>query len=459
MKDLADTMPTKEVPALIIGEKGLLTSIAATGILVILGHELKNSPVLRSKYARFKVPFSSYDSPEFITELCRLGEIIGRKLVIFSDDDRALLNISKNRGRLEPYYHFIYPENNTVKKLLDKQSFSELAADYKLPYPKSYEVNSNIDLSLTTSKITYPCIIKPAKRHYWWGKLFRNTLGFYKKAIKCNNNEELEYIYGLISKINPSVVIQEYVQGEDDQHFSANIFADKKGVIRGFYIAQKLRVYPVSAGTGTYIKTVNNKEVEDLSFEIVSKLKLKGLLNIQFKKDSKTNKYMLMEIHIRNSLWSLLGGKAGANLGEQYYKYLTSKFHDQRIITARPDVKYINLSHDILAALEYYREDKITLYQWMKSLQGESVFALSSITDPMPAFYKIGSTVKNRLKNFSRKILRQSIINSSTPNPISKTFNGNSEKNGNSVRNSMERVRSNTEIENQRIQRSRRIEK
>lgn len=451
MKDLADTIPTKEVPALIVGEKGLLTSIAATGIPVILGHELKNSPVLRSKYARFKVPFSSYDSPEFINELCRLGEVIGRKMVILSDDDRALLNISKNRQELKPYYLFLYPENNTVEKLLDKQSFSELAADNELPYPKSYEVNSKIDLSITTSKITYPCIIKPAQRHYWWGKTFTDTLGYYKKAIKCENIQELEYIYGLISKINPSVVIQEYVQGEDDQHYSANIFADKNGVIRGFYIAQKLRVYPVSAGTGTYIKTVNNKEVEQIIFEIVSKLKLKGLLNIQFKKDSKTNKYMLMEIHIRNSLWSLLGGKAGANLGEQYYKYLTSKYkHDQKILTARPDVKYINLSHDILAALEYYREDKLTLYQWMKSLQGDRVFALTSISDPLPAFYKIGSTVKNRMKNFSQKLFRQSMVNSSTIKFSSK--NRNSENKSNVLRNTMEmdRVRSSTEIDNQR---------
>lgn len=79
MKDLASTIAKNGVPALIIGEIGLLTSIAKTGIPVILGHELKNSPVLRSKYARIKVPFSSYSSPEFIKELCRLGKIIGKK--------------------------------------------------------------------------------------------------------------------------------------------------------------------------------------------------------------------------------------------------------------------------------------------------------------------------------------------------------------------------------------------
>lgn len=364
-------------------------------------------------------------------------------MVIFSDDDRALLNISKNRLRLEPFFLFSYPDNNIVEQLLDKQSFSELAAVNNLPYPKSYQVNSTIDLKTTVSKVSYPCIIKPAQRHFWWGNSFVDAVGYYKKAIKCNSVSELTYTYGLISKINPSVVVQEYVQGEDDQHYSANIFADEKGLIRGFYIAQKLRVYPVSAGTGTYIKTVTNKEVEQLSFEIVSKLDLKGLVNIQFKKDSHTNKYMLMEIHIRNSLWNLLGTKAGANLGEQYYQSLTSEYSKQEILTARPNVKYINLSHDILAAFEYYKEDKLTFYQWMKSMQGERVFAISSISDPMPAFYKIGSTVKNRFKIFSRKFFKQSVNSLETSKPM----NGKSKENGKTASKTAESVTSKKEIE------------
>lgn len=411
MKKLADTVANKKVPALIIGEKGLLTSIAAADIPVILGHELKNSPALRSKYARFKVPFSSYDSPEFIKELCRLGKIVGGKMVIFSDDDRALLNISKNREKLLPYYLFSYPDNEIVEKLLDKQLFAELANNYDLPVPESYQIKSRNDLNNIAATISYPCIIKPTQRHHWWGNAFIETLGFYKKAIKCEDKNELIKTYKLISQINTSVVVQEYVEGEDDQHFSSNVFADDSGNIKGFYTAQKMRVYPVSAGTGTYIKTIRNKKVEQLTFDIVSKLSLKGLLNVQFKKDSSTGEYKLMEIHIRNSLWSLLGSKAGANLGEQYYNYLTSKTIHEDILIARPDVKYINLSHDILAALQYRRENKLTFYQWIKSLQGERVFALSSISDPLPAIYKIGKTIKNRVTLTGRKFLNISTNN------------------------------------------------
>lgn len=142
MAFLDNRIANKGVPALIIGENGLLTSIAKAGIPVILGHELNNSPALRSKYARFKVPFSSYESPEFIKELCRLGEIIGEKMVILSDDDRALLNISKNRHQLSSYYLFCYPDNGIVEKLLDKQLFSELAEEHNLPVPKTYQIKS-----------------------------------------------------------------------------------------------------------------------------------------------------------------------------------------------------------------------------------------------------------------------------------------------------------------------------
>ncbi len=430
MRKIADKLANEGVPALIIGENGLLTSIAGAGIPVILGHELKSSPVLWSKYARFKVPFSFYDSKQFIDELCVLGKIIGRKMVILSDDDRALLNISKNRERLRKYYLFNYPDNDVVEKLLDKQSFSEFAEEHNLPIPKSYKIKSVKSLKEVASVITYPCIIKPVQRHHWWGNKFVETLGFYKKAIRCDDIGELKKNYNLISKINPSVVVQEYIHGEDDQHFSANLLTDKSGKIIGIYIAQKLRVYPVSAGTGTFIKTIKNEEVEQLCFDIVDKLDLRGLINIQFKQDSKSGEYMLMEIHIRNSLWSLLGSKAGANLGEQYYKSLTSEMKPKDVIKARPDVKYINLSHDILAALHYHREDKLTVYQWFNSLRGERVFALSSFSDPMPALYKIQSSLMNRLSIIGRKsskTSKQISSYSSQADSFYKKVNGNQE--------------------------------
>ncbi len=378
-------MGVREVnPVLVLGELGLVSSLGGNEIPLIVGSEIKGNPVLHSRYAEERIIFSAYDTDKFIDELCELGRSFEGKAVIFSDDDRAILNISNHRERLKDNYIFLYPTVEMVKSLLDKQDFIELCETYRLPAPTSYKLNCPEQFECIASQIKYPCIVKPSQRHYWWGKDFIEKVGFYKKAIKCSDYEQFKTIYQKIASINPSVVIQEYVEGEDRHHYSANLFVDEGGNIRGYYIAQKLRIYPIKAGTGSFVVTLKNQEVLNISKGIIDKLQLKGLVNIQFKQDCRSGEYKLMEIHARNSQWSLLGKKAGANLAYLYYRYLVHGTVEETVVEARPDVKYINLLQDYRAYKQYRAEGKITFWQWVKSLKGETVFAVYSFSDPMP---------------------------------------------------------------------------
>ncbi|WP_445665952.1 carboxylate--amine ligase [Fodinibius sp. AD559] len=382
-----------------IGEIGLVRSLATIGIPIYVGSEIENNPVLHSKYVQRKIMFSSYDSIEFIDQLCNFGKTLDHKPVIFSDDDRAILNISNNRERLAKYYHLLYPNKEMVAKILDKQRFTELSELYQLPSPESYQVSTTSDFEQIVLEVPYPCIIKPTQRHFWWGDEFVEKVGKYQKAFKCSNESDLRDLYQKISEINPSVVIQEYVQGEVKQHVSANLFVDKKGAVKGYYIAQKFRIYPIKAGTGTYVMTVGNNEVVDISKKIIEKLNLRGLVNIQFKQDSRTGQYKLMEIHARNSLWSLLGGKAGANLAELYYNYLVDGQASDKTVVARPGVKYINLSKDVRAFWESRAAGTITFGEWLASFKGDRVFAVLSFVDPAPMLYQWLQIISARLSS------------------------------------------------------------
>lgn len=382
-------MQNKEHPVLVMGEIGLVSSLGRVGLPVFVGTEIKHNIATHSRYVKQSFVFSSYDSPEFIDELYELGYYFKKKPVIFSDDDRAILNISRNRERLEEHYLFLLPDKSTVNSILDKKRFSALSEKHQLPLPASYEITTSDDFEKIASTITYPCIIKPTKRHYWWSNDFKEQMGFYKKAIKCDDAYHFKRTLKKVSNVNPNVVIQEYVEGHDKQHYSANLFVNEKGKLLGYYIAQKKRIYPIQAGTGTYIETVDNAEVLKISLEIIIKLKLRGLLNIQFKQDCRTGEYKLMEIHARNSLWSLLGAKAEANLAYIYYQNLVYGLEYKQALKARPNVKYFNLSSDIRALFDYRRQGEITINQWWKSLQGERVFAAISLSDPLPTLFKM----------------------------------------------------------------------
>lgn len=388
----------KKNPALILGEIGLLSSLGGLDIPLIVGSEVKKNPVMYSKYVDQYYLLPSYDSREFIDRLCEIGKTLDKKAVLFSDDDRAILNISNHRQRLQEYYLMLYPSIEMVNGILDKQMFVELTNRYQLPAPMSFELDSMDKFECVASQITYPCIIKPAQRHYWWGENFIQTFGSYKKAIKCFGYESLKNTYQKIRTINPNVVIQEYVEGNDRQHYSANLFVDQEGMLMGYYIAQKLRIYPIKAGVGTYVETVSNSEVLQTSMDIIHKLDLRGLVNVQFKQDSRTNEYKLMEVHARNSQWSLLGKKAGANLALKYYNYLVSTDNED-ISKAKPGVKYFNLQSDIKAMMDYRAEGTLTIKEWWKSLQGDRVFFMISLKDPKPMLMQLWFTISRKFKS------------------------------------------------------------
>lgn len=390
--------------ALVLGEIGLVRSLGEMGIPLLVGSELKENIATRSRYAIDTYIFSEYCSKKFIDELCELGKYFRKKPVIFSDDDRALLNISRNRERLEEYYLFLYPEKEVVNSILDKQDFAELSEQHDLPVPESYKAASANDVKNITPHVKFPCIIKPIQRHYWWGKKFIEKVGFYQKAIKCSTLEEFEEMYEKIAQVNPGVVIQEYIEGDDNRHYSANLFVNNAGILMGHFIARKRRIYPIKAGTGTYIETMDNDDVLDISLDVIRKLGLKGLVNIQFKQDSQTGEYKLLEIHARNSLWSLLGAKAGANLSYSYYNYLVNGNENDSPLKANPNVKYFNLPKDIRALQAYRKEGIMTLTEWLHSLKGEKVFAVLSARDIKPALFLVWYFASARLKLKRKKV-------------------------------------------------------
>lgn len=375
--------------ALVLGQLSLVHSLQAAKIPMILGVEKTKNCTCYSRFVKDVVCFSSFKNEKFIEELRDFSKSFENKPVIFSDDDDAILTISEHRDRLEDYFLFSFPEKETVSHVLDKQNFSILAKKHELPAPKSFNIHSVDDLNDALSEFEFPCIVKPVFRSDWYHKDFTSTVGKYTKAFLLYTPEELYQLYEKISIINPNIVLQEFVEGDDKFHFSVNMYVDQNYVTRGIYIAQKFRVYPIHAGMGSFIKTVEDGEIEKISDQIVKKLKLKGLLNLQFKRDTRNNKPYLIEMHFRNSVWGNLGPAAGVNLYHQYYKGLVG----EELPIAEPakiGVKYINLERDVLGFLEYRAAGELTFREWIKSYSGNVTYGDFKFSDPMPFIVQFG---------------------------------------------------------------------
>ncbi|HEX6983580.1 MAG TPA: ATP-grasp domain-containing protein [Balneolaceae bacterium] len=397
-------------PALILGEIGLVQSLGEAGVPVYIGTEIRDNPSLFSRYNQKTVCFSDYTSPEFIDELCKFGETLEQKAVIFSDDDHAILNISQHQERIKNYFLFTFPQAEKVKKLLDKQLFCEIIEQYNLPAPKSITLSSVQEMAVKdVSELNFPCIIKPSFKQAWWGTDFDKKVGDYQKAIKCESYDDAVQKYEQIAEVNPHVVIQEFIEGKEDQLYSVNMYVGNEGDLKGYFIAQKLRTYPVQAGEGCYIVTVRDDEMIAMAMTIADKIGLKGLLNIQFKRDRRSGKPVLLEIHARNSVWSYLGTEAGVNLAALYYEDLTGgkRF---KIPDYKAGVTFIFLQKDIKAFIQNFRMKQISIGKWIASYFRRFIVAGYRWNDPLPLLMTLYFFIRRRLYVHNVKLFPKSTM-------------------------------------------------
>lgn len=379
---------TNKIPAFACSEIGLVHSLGMADIPVYAGSFFKDNPALYSRFTNKRFQFNTYEDYSYIEKLCHYGKKMSLKPVLYSDDDRALLLISRNRDRLQKYFRFMLPDNSVVEQLLDKRKFCHLCTEKNLPAPVSFDISSMQDIDSVITKIPFPCIIKPAHKESWWKPDFTNIMGPYKKAYKCDSPKELKNLYKKLLQIDNNVVIQEFIPGGDELLYSVNLFVDDSGTVKGHFIAQKRRIYPITAGTGCYVVTVNEPELLDTTKKVIKNLKLKGLLNIQFKRDIRTGEPRLMEIHVRNSFWSFLGTAAGVNLSKLYYEYLTedesSKKAHKESLVPKIGVKFFDLEKDVKAFWQYRKKGELTFRDWMNSYRGDFVIGGHMLSDPIP---------------------------------------------------------------------------
>ena len=390
------------VPALVCGEIGLVRSLGEAGIPVYVGSYYDDNIAYYSRYCARKVRFSHSLARDFVDRLIELGKAEQRKMVFFSDDDRAVLTFSAHRRELEPYYYFNLPDHTLVDSILDKRKFASLAESKGLPVPRSFMPSSAEEAEAFAKKVGYPCILKPSHKDDWWHPQFREVVGPYRKAILCRDREELTGYFTKIVRINPAVVMQEYVDGDDLDLYSVNLYCNAAGEPLAYFIGHKLRVYPIHAGVGSLVETVHEEEVAAAALQATRALGLRGHVNIQFKRDRRNRTLKIMEMHTRNSLWAYLATGSGLNITAiAYYDMIGTPCPLNSGL--RYGTRWIDLNKDVKALLDYRKTGEWTVRRWLASYAGKKVFHVHSMKDPAPLFMDSWFLIKRYFSNMNAR--------------------------------------------------------
>ena len=308
-----------------------------------------------------------------------LGPEAKDRSVLFPCTDMSVLLISRHRQKLEPWYHVVLPEPEVVEMLIDKARFYAYAEREGLPLPRTQFLRSRADAEKAAAALRFPAILKPSLKTPEWK---RHSSA---KVYRVDSAEEMLRLYDRCSKWTNELVVQEWVEGGDGDHYTCNCYLDEASEPLVTLTTRKLRQWPPCGGEGCLSEEVRNEAVSQETIRLFRNVRHRGLGYLEMKRDSRTGEHFIIEPNIgRPTGRSATAEAAGIELlYTMYCDALGRPLPANREQEFR-GVKWIHFRRDLQSALYHWWRGELSLREWRNSWRGPKTDALFSWSDPVP---------------------------------------------------------------------------
>lgn len=373
-----------KTPAIIVGngstnDLSFVRSLSRHGIptILIIGQRQLGS---FSRYGlRIRMP-TVEDEPQAWLEILEVaGSLLRAPPVLFALSDEHCAFVSRNAECLRRSFRFVLPEEETVRRILDKRQQYSAAEAAGIQVPPTFYPEDAEDLVRIASKIDYPVILKPYTAHVGRPKISN------RKVLVLQSAHELISAYSKCTASGARFMVQKIVAGKDDAIFWYSGFWDMHRREQAWFTVQKLRQFPPGFGDGSFQRTVEVPVVLQQSRRLLKVFRYRGLVMVEFKRDSRDGSYNLMEINPRTVSGNQLGISAGVDLPWIAYRNLAELDPAETLQQSfRLNVKYVNEEWDVQAFAALRKSKELTLADWIRSLRGTRAWALFAWDDPLP---------------------------------------------------------------------------
>ena len=324
-----------------------------------------------------RIPNTKLVIKDLVESLLAIAKKKNGKGTLLLTTDESAVTVNLNRTKLSGYYKYWFPNSETFDILMEKSKFQSFAEEHNLPVPKTIRVKNVQELSTAGSELTFPCIVKPYLLH--------------SRIINSQRQLE-EYANGLSSSNFYSCVVQEYVQGDDDQLYFCLLLYSEDGQCIQKLSAKKLRQWPRLYGTTSLAVSLENSELMKKVEEFTSCFSPKGYLSIEFKYDKIREEFFIMEPTVgRFNQQIALSVKAGVNIPLKLVKLLRGEKVDSD--AQKNGIYWIYESNDFFS----WRKSK-TGYGYFRNYFKHHYKVLFSFFDPMPMIMEIVFMARKKVR-------------------------------------------------------------
>ena len=335
----------------------------------------------------------AWTQPEqIVAELVRFAESREQRPVLFYEEDRELLLVSRHREQLRAAFDFVVADAELVEDVVDKARFHRLAARLNLPVPQTRVVAPGERVLARHLAHPFPAVVKPlTRRTDQWAPIAGN-----RKALRVDTAAEWQALAERLSRAELTVLVQELLPGAESLIESYHVYVDGNDQVVGEFTGRKIRTFPVEHGHSTALETTDATDVATLGRALVRRLGLRGVAKFDFKRRP-DGSLCLLEINPRFNLWHHLGAVAGVNLPALVYGDFVGAARPAAL-RARSGVHWCKPWQDLAAA----RASGTPVGEWLRWAVRCEAIRVFSFDDPLPllcaGMFEVADRVYDRVR-------------------------------------------------------------
>ena len=330
-----------------------------------------------SKYRTYSVRVDSLRNEQRTVEhILAIGRRLGLEgWVLYPTREETVAAFARHRSTLQSFFRVPTPAWNTTQWFWDKRNTYRRAKELGIPTPSTWYIRDVSELEKIDSDP--PFVIKPAiKEHFIYSTKV--------KAWRANSRAELRELFLRAAQlVGPDeVMIQSMIPGSGNQQFAYGAFF-KEGRALGSMVARRARQHPPEFGrSSTYVETIELPLLEDLSERFLRAIDYYGLVEMEYKFDSRDQLYKLLDVNGRTWGYHTLGLGAGVEFPFMLYADQVGELVEAR--RGRPGVKWIRLVTDVPSGILEILAGGQDWRSYARSIANFDVEAVFSREDPMP---------------------------------------------------------------------------
>jgi D-aspartate ligase len=288
------------VPAVVVGGNlnglGVVRSLVRGRMPIYLVDTSRRCPAAWSRHCQF-VPSPALEGPELMRTLRQLATRSASRPVLFLTGDHCVDTVSAHRAEVQSLYRIGLPDARTVTSLADKALFHLLAEREHFAVPRTIAISSRAEIAQLANLVP-PLVLKPADK-----KL--EIRGVVPRAVAVDSHAQARAVAKDMLLCAPTIVVQEWIDGPDSEIFFTLFSCDRRNEIIALFVGRKLVCSPPAVGS-TVLCVAAPEVAEELcatTRRFVSRIGYCGLGSLEFKRDSRTGRFLIVEPTVGRTDW------------------------------------------------------------------------------------------------------------------------------------------------------------